>query len=101
MEVFDNAQTHSHHLHSAIADILRCARPILRQMPRPALISVKAEQTTAPHASISARSTSKARPAEPDRPAVGEQLATMRRQEEAPELDARRYFESGIHRPPL
>jgi len=39
--------------------------------------------------------------AEPDRPAVGEQLAAMRQQEETPEGDVRRGFGSGIHRPPL
>ena len=39
--------------------------------------------------------------AELDRPAVGEQFAAMRQQEETPERDARRCFGSGIHRPPL
>jgi hypothetical protein len=39
--------------------------------------------------------------AELDRPAIGEQLAVMRQQEETPERDARRCFGRGIHRPPL
>jgi len=40
-------------------------------------------------------------PAELDRPAVGEQLAAMRQQQETPERDLRRCFGSGIHWPPL
>jgi hypothetical protein len=39
--------------------------------------------------------------AELDRPALGEQLAAMRQQEETPERDARKCFGSGMHRPPL
>ena len=39
--------------------------------------------------------------AEFDRPAIGEQFAAMRQQQEASERDTRRCFGGGIHRPPL
>ena len=39
--------------------------------------------------------------AELDRPAVSEQFAAMRQQQETPERDARKCFGGGIHRPRL
>src|SRR5205823_4396610 len=42
------------HSHTAIADILKCPRPILRQLSRPALTSVKGEALI-PSASVTYR----------------------------------------------
>jgi len=54
--------------------------------------------TIAPRASISAISTSKARPAEVDRLAVGDELAAVWQHPETAERDGRRCFGGAFHR---
>ena len=57
----------------------------------------RAFETTGPRASISGSNTPKGRARQLDRPAVCEQLAAMRQQQETPERDAGRCFGSGMH----